>query len=69
MKNEGAIERGIQAIISTTLLASGLFLLDGTWQIAVFVLSAMIGTFAMVGFCPLYAIIGRNTAPSGKSRK
>jgi len=61
MKNEGVIERSIQATISVALFLGALFWLPGgVWQIVLFAFSLMIGVFATIGFCPLCVLIGKN---------
>ncbi|MFA7209039.1 MAG: DUF2892 domain-containing protein [Parcubacteria group bacterium] len=56
MKNEGPVERGIQAIISMALMLSAIFWLDGIWVWVAVIFSIAIMAFASVSFCPLYAI-------------
>lgn len=60
MKNEGFFERLIQLTIASALFIGALFWLGDTWRLVAFVASFAIATFAIVGFCPLYAIIGKN---------
>jgi len=59
MKNEGAFERGIQITMAAALLIGAFFWTGGIWQIILFLLVCVVGTFAAVGFCPLYALIGK----------
>ncbi|NTW27450.1 MAG: DUF2892 domain-containing protein [Candidatus Moranbacteria bacterium] len=58
MKNEGFVERGIQASISAVLLIGAVFWLAGTWSYVIGGLSVLIGIFAIIGFCPLYVVLG-----------
>lgn len=62
MKNEGIIERSIQITISVALFLGAFFWIGGIWQIALFIAAVAIGTFAIVGFCPLYALMGKGTS-------
>lgn len=59
MKNEGSIERGIQITIATALFLGALYWLGGLWQIVLCIVAVMIGTFSIIGFCPLYLLIGK----------
>lgn len=60
MKNEGTIERILQSIISLTFLYLAIFVAEGKWQILFFALSLMVATFATIGFCPMYKVLGIN---------
>lgn len=60
MKNEGTIERILQSIISLSFLYLAIFVLEGKWQILFFALSLMVATFAVIGFCPMYKVLGIN---------
>ena len=64
MKNEGAFERWIQVTISLVAFLGAFFWTSGVWQITLFVFATLVGIFSIVGFCPLYAIIGRNASCS-----
>jgi hypothetical protein len=58
MRNEGVIERSIQATISSTLLVAAYFWLAGTWAVVAGFFALLIATFAIIGFCPLYVLFG-----------
>lgn len=60
MKNEGFIERLLQLTIASSLFVAALFWLSDTWRLVAFGASLIVTTFTIVGFCPLYAIIGKN---------
>ena len=62
MQNEGPIERLIQIIISITFLLIGIFQNENVWQIIFILLAFIISFFAIIGFCPLYFFLGKNTA-------
>ena len=66
MKNEGTIERSIQATISGALFLGAFFGVVGIWKAVFFVLAFMISVFAIIGFCPWYALLGINTAKNKK---
>lgn len=69
MKNEGIIERGIQTIISASLFLGAFFRAEGKLQVILFILAGMIWTFAVIGFCPLYALIGKNKNVVEKNKR
>ncbi|MEI7890576.1 MAG: DUF2892 domain-containing protein [bacterium] len=58
MKNEGVVERSIQATISATLIVVAYFWLAGLWAVLAGVFAILIATFAVIGFCPLYVLFG-----------
>ena len=60
MKNEGFLERLIQLTIASVLFIGALFWLASPWQYIAFGVSGIIAILALIGFCPLYAIIGKN---------
>lgn len=62
MKNEGIIERGAQITISALLFLGAFFWVGGILQIILFVAAFAIATFAVIGFCPFYAITGKNSS-------
>lgn len=64
MKNEGIIERSIQATISLVLFFGGLFWVGGIWQLLFFGLAFVVGMFAVIGFCPLHALLGKEVSCS-----
>ena len=64
MKNEGIIERSIQITISAALFLGAFFWVGGIWQVVFFIMAVAIGIFAIIGFCPLYALLGKRTSCS-----
>ncbi len=62
MKNEGIIERSIQITISAALFLGAFFWVGGIWQIVLFIMAFAVGIFAIIGFCPLYALIGKGAS-------
>ncbi len=59
-KNEGFVERLIQISISAIALAGVFSGSVGNWAYALALFSLMVGFFASVGFCPLYAFLKIN---------
>lgn len=66
MKNEGIIERTIQLTIAAAVVSVGFFGFGGILRIGLVLFGLLIFTFAIVGFCPLYAIIGKNAKCSAQ---
>ncbi|KKQ45674.1 MAG: hypothetical protein US63_C0012G0009 [Candidatus Moranbacteria bacterium GW2011_GWC2_37_8] len=66
MKNEGTIERALQTLISVALFSGAFFWVDGGWQILLFVLASAVAFFAVIGFCPMYKLLGINTYKNNK---
>lgn len=66
MKNEGIIERSIQAVISAGLLLSGIFLVSGLLSVIFMLLAGVIAIFAVIEFCPLYKLLGINRYKKSK---
>lgn len=64
MKNEGIIERSIQITIAAVLFLGAFFWAGGISQVILFVMAVAIGIFAIIGFCPLYALIGKGASCS-----
>jgi len=64
--NLSSIDRGIRAVLGVALVAGGV-VVGGVTGIVLYVLAAvMIGT-AVVGFCPLYKLLGIDTCKMSKS--
>ncbi|KKP68631.1 MAG: hypothetical protein UR66_C0004G0031 [Candidatus Moranbacteria bacterium GW2011_GWE1_35_17] len=66
MKNEGIIERSIQIAISAILFLGAFFWVSGIWQVGLLIGAMAIGVFAIIGFCPLYVLIGKESLYSVK---
>ncbi len=61
----GNVDRTIRilaAIVFAVLYFTGT--VTGTWGIVLFVLGAVFVLTSLVGFCPLYAMVGKNTCPA-----
>lgn len=67
MKNEGFVERVMQALISMISFSIAVFWLSGVWRHVLLAFSFVIAIFAAISFCPLYAILKINRySASGK---
>jgi len=63
--NESNVERIIRVIGGVVLLALGIFGgVQGTWQVVVFVLSALLIITGATGFCPAYRLFNFSTKKS-----
>jgi len=64
MKNEGIIERTLQVTISAAAILGALFWVGGTLRVVLVLVAAIVEVFAMLGVCPLYAVIGKGVSCS-----
>ena len=67
-KNMGTVDRSIRFLIALVLIGvyfSGI--VTGTWGIVTLVLAAIMALTSMVSSCPLYSVLGFNTASKAKS--
>jgi hypothetical protein len=65
--NVGNIDRIIRIVLAIVL--AGLYfggIVEGTIGIIILVLAAVFTLTAIVGFCPLYTLVGLNTCPVKK---
>lgn len=65
--NVGNIDRIIRIVLAIVL--AGLYfggIVEGTIGIILLVLAAVFTLTAIVGFCPLYTLVGLNTCPAKK---
>jgi hypothetical protein len=60
-RNEGFIEQIIRVALGLTLLAVALITLQGVFQWVAIVLGIVMLLTGLVGFCPLYTVIGMVT--------
>ncbi len=56
--NEGTADRVIRVILGVVLLGAGIFFVQGTLGIVLDVLGAVLLLTGIVGFCPLYRLLG-----------
>lgn len=60
--NEGAPDRLIRAMLALVLLALGIGgVLSGVVATISIVIGAILGLTALIGFCPMYALLKTNT--------
>lgn len=59
-KNQSDIERVIRGIVGLVLLVLTVYV-SGVLQIVLAVVGAILLATGIIGFCPLYKFIGRNT--------
>lgn len=59
-KNQSDIERVIRGIVGLVLLVLTVYV-SGVLQIVLAVVGAILLATGIIGFCPLYKVIGRNT--------
>ncbi|RIW17552.1 DUF2892 domain-containing protein [Algoriphagus lacus] len=67
-KNVGSTDKIIRLVIA--LVLAWLYYagtISGTWGIVALVVAVIFLVTSMVNFCPLYAILGLNSAPKSKS--
>ena len=63
--NQSNVERIIRVIGGIVLLAFGIFgSVQGTWQVGVFILSALLILTGATGFCPAYRLFNFSTKKS-----
>ncbi len=68
-KNMGSADRIIRlliAAIAVFLYSNGT--LTGTWGIVAIVVAAIFALTSLVGFCPIYKIVGLSTCPLPSSK-
>jgi len=70
IKNMGSADRIIRlliAAIAVFLYSNGT--LTGTWGIVAIVVAAIFALTSLVGFCPIYKIVGLSTCPVPSSKR
>jgi hypothetical protein len=60
-QNEGALDRIIRCVAGLGLGIVVFTVLSGVWQIVAGVVAAILLVTALVGFCPLYALLRIDT--------
>lgn len=70
MTNVHPWDRFLRALLGLAGLEAGYFWLSGGWQMAAYAVGAVLLLTALVGFCPLYKLVGIKgpVAAAGKSR-
>ncbi len=60
--NEGSLDRTVRIVVGLALLALGLLqTISGAWLWVAVILGAILLITGLVGFCPLYTVLGINT--------
>ncbi|QTH60698.1 DUF2892 domain-containing protein [Corynebacterium hindlerae] len=59
--NEGTVDRALRAVIALVAAVCAAVFTQGVTQIVLWVVAAIMAITAVVGFCPLYRIIGIDT--------
>lgn len=67
-QNEGVLDRLIRALVGVALGIVMFTALTGVWQIIVGIVAAVLLVTAVVGFCPLYALLRISTNGRRASR-
>ena len=63
--NESKVDRIIRIVVGAFLLILGIFgIVQGTWQVVTFVLSALLIITGVLGFCPAYRLFNFSTKKS-----
>lgn len=60
-KNEGTTDRALRGVLAVVAAAVAAFVAQGAVQIVLWVVAAILAVTAVVGFCPLYRLIGVST--------
>ena len=61
--NEGQFDRVIRGIAALILLALGIGgVLTGTLKVVAIIVGAILALTALIGFCPIYALLKKSTA-------
>jgi hypothetical protein len=64
--NEGSADRDVRIVLGIVLAVVAIFYLQGLLAIVLGILSLVLLVTSAIGFCPIYKIIGINTAQSQK---
>jgi uncharacterized membrane protein len=60
-RNEGTFDRVLRTVLGIALLAIAIFALANIWQWVLGAVSLILIITGLVGFCPLYRLVGLNT--------
>jgi hypothetical protein len=66
-QNEGSLDRMIRLIVGVIAFLVGMFMLTGVAQTIVLIISAIALVTGTVGFCGLYALLGKSTCKVKKT--
>ncbi|MDZ4719071.1 MAG: DUF2892 domain-containing protein [Roseiflexaceae bacterium] len=65
-KNEGSLDRDLRIALGVVLAIVAVFYLQGLFAVVFGILSLVLLVTSAIGFCPIYKVIGINTAQSQK---
>ncbi len=60
-RNEGTFDRVLRTVLGIALLAIAIFALANVWQWVLGAVGLILIITGLVGFCPLYRLVGLNT--------
>ena len=60
--NENNIDRIVRFVAALVLIVWAIFGLATPWNLIAYLVGAILGVTSVIGFCPLYKIIGMSTA-------
>lgn len=63
MTNESTTDRVIRFVVGAALLATGVLAIDGIGGVALGVVGAILVFTGLVGFCPIYRVLGIRSSP------
>lgn len=62
-RNEGTNDRTIRSMLGLVLIIAAFVVFGGVWQLVVSLIGLILLITGVVGFCPLYRLIGITTCP------
>ena len=67
-RNEGTIDRVIRVVLGVAAVGAAAAIGIGSlWGIVLLVVAAVLLVTAVVGFCPLYRLVGMSTCPAPRA--
>jgi len=69
MSNINQLDRILRAMIGVLLFGVAFYLLTGGWQIAAYVIGAVLIITSAVSFCPLYQLLGINQGKGSNDKR
>ena len=61
IQNESEIDRIIRVVVGTILIMIGISVMDGLWQVIVYVFGGVMIITGFTGFCLIYKLFGIST--------
>ena len=65
-KNEGSLDRGLRIVLGVAIAAFGIMTQSGIALIAAVLVAAVLAATALMGWCPIYSVLGLKTCPIDK---